>query len=178
MLYRATKIEKTSERKGSLFMKKELLKPKIDVVFHALFREENKKITGGLISDILGKEARVITTNKDRFMNLKTAEQKLGIIDLRTELEGGVKCNIEVQLLKQPAEIDRMLYYWSDAYSRQLVRGEDYRKLKKTISIIILDHEIDELKEIDELGIKWQIRNNKGKRECIKKIGKIEYHNG
>ncbi len=30
-------------------MKKELLKPKIDVVFHALFREENKNLTEALI---------------------------------------------------------------------------------------------------------------------------------
>lgn len=29
-------------------MKKELLKPKIDVVFHALFRQENKHLTEAL----------------------------------------------------------------------------------------------------------------------------------
>ena len=31
---------------------------------------------------------------------------------------------------------------------------------KKTISIIILDHEIENLKEMKELGTKWQIRDN------------------
>ena len=37
--------------------------------------------------------------------------------------------------------------------------------MHKTISIIILDHEINELKGIEELGIKWQIRDEKtGKR--------------
>ena len=78
-------------------MKRELLKPKIDVVFHALFREENKRITEGMIEDILGRRVRVITTNKDRYLNIKNPEQKLGIIDLRTELEDGIKCNIEIQ---------------------------------------------------------------------------------
>ena len=37
--------------------------------------------------------------------------------------------------------------------------------LHKTISIVILNHEIEILKGIEELGTKWQIRDNKtGKR--------------
>ena len=70
-------------------IEKELLKPKIDVVFHALFREENKKITEALISDILKEKVKIKTTNKDRFLNIKDPKQKLGIIDLRTEPETG-----------------------------------------------------------------------------------------
>lgn len=31
---------------------------------------------------------------------IKAPEQEFGIMDLRTELEGGVKCNIEVQIEK------------------------------------------------------------------------------
>ena len=37
-------ITKQEEKKGKL------LKPKIDIVFHALFREENKELLGQLIS--------------------------------------------------------------------------------------------------------------------------------
>ena len=50
-------------------MTMELLKPKIDVVFHSLFREENKRLTEGLISDILGEKVKVITTAKDRHID-------------------------------------------------------------------------------------------------------------
>ncbi|MBQ9297541.1 MAG: Rpn family recombination-promoting nuclease/putative transposase [Clostridia bacterium] len=143
----------------------ELLKPKIDVVFHALFREENKHLTEALISDILGKKVKIITKDKDRHLNLKYPEEKLGVMDLRTELEGGVKCNIEIQLRKYKNENERFLYYWANTYSRQLKRGEKYKELNKTISIIILDHEIQELEGIEELGTKWQIRDDKtGKR--------------
>lgn len=146
-------------------MEKELLKPKIDVVFHALFREENKNLTEALISDILGEKVKVITSDRDRHLNIKDPEQKFGIMDLRTELEGGVKCNIEVQVEEVDFETERFLYYWADAYSRQLERGTDYDILHKTISIIILDHELKELKDIEELGTKWQIRDEKtGKR--------------
>lgn len=140
---------------------KELLKPKVDVVFHALFREENKNLIESLISDILGQKVKVATTDLNRHLNIKIAEQKLGVMDLRTELEDGTKCNIEIQIEAQDYENERFLYYWADAYSRQLQRSEEYEKLHKTISIIILDHEIKELKGIEELDTKWQIRDDK-----------------
>lgn len=144
---------------------KKLLKPKIDVVFHALFREENKRLTEGLITDIIGQEVKIKTTDLNRHLDVKVAEQKLGIMDLRSELEDGTKCNIEIQLDNSICENERFLYYWSDAYSRQLLRGKEYEELRKTISIIILGHEIKELEGIKDLGVKWQIRDNvTGKR--------------
>ena len=75
---------------------KELLKPKVDVVFHALFRDENKKLTESLISDILGQNVKVKTSDLNRHLDIKVAQQKLGVMDLRTELEDGTKCNIEM----------------------------------------------------------------------------------
>lgn len=86
-------------------------------------------------------------------------------MDLRTELEDGTNCNIEIQLAEYEYENERFLYYWADAYSRQLEKGDNYNSLHKTISIIILDHEIEVLKGCENLGTKWQIRDDKtGKR--------------
>ena len=144
---------------------KGLLKPKIDVVFHALFREENKRLTEALITDILGEKVKIKTSDKDRHLNIKVPGQKLGVIDLRTELEDGTTCNIEIQLKEYDYENERFLYYWADSYSRQLERGKKYEILHKTISIIILDHEIKALEGIEKLGMKWQIRDEEsGKR--------------
>lgn len=148
-------------------MKQELLKPKVDVVFHALFREENRGLTEGLISDILGEKVKLISSNRDRHVQIKSPEQKLGVMDLRTELEGGIKCNIEIQLARQKFEKERILYYWADAYTRQLSRGEEYEQLKKTISIIIVDHEIELLRNLNNLGVKWQIRDNETGKQLL-----------
>ena len=104
------------EEKRNLREQGKLLLPKLDVVFHALFREENKDILGVLVSDIIKEEVKIKTIDKNRYVNIIEANDKLG------------------------------------------KRGEKYRILKKTISIAILDHEIEALKGIDELGIKWQIR--------------------
>ena len=144
---------------------KQLLKPKVDVVFRSLFRKENKHLTEALISDILGEKVKVRTTDKDRETVKKTAKDKLGVLDLRTELEGGDLCNIEIQLVEHKYEKERFLLYWADSYSNQLERGDLYDKLRRTIGIIIIDHELQELKGIEELGTKWQIRDEKtGKR--------------
>ena len=144
--------------------KVKLLEPTNDVVFHALFRNENKKLTESLISAILKEKVKIKTSDKDRYLNIKNAKQKYGIMDLRTELEDGTNCNIEIQMSKFTYEKERFLYYWADAYSRQLEKGNKYDKLHKTISIIILDHEIEELEGEEELGLKWQIRDKSGKR--------------
>ena len=58
------------------------------MVFHALFREENKDLLEELISDVMQEEVKVETTDKNRYVNVKTAQEKLGIMDLRAELEG------------------------------------------------------------------------------------------
>ncbi len=147
--------------------KKDLLIPKYDLVFHALFRAENKELTESLISAILGENIKIKTTDKDRHLNIKNPNQKFGIMDLRTELEDGTQCNIEIQLEAYENEKERFLYYWADAYSRQLKKTEIYDKLHKTISIVILDHEIEELKDEETLDTKWQIRDNKTGKKLL-----------
>ncbi len=136
-----------------------LLKPKYDVVFRALFGENNIKLAETFISDILGQKVK-IQHILDRHLNIKVAEQKLGIMDYRTILEDNTYCNIEIQLQEHDYEIERFLYYLADTYSRQLSNGEIYEELNKTISIVILDHEIEQLKDFNKLNVKWQMRDN------------------
>ena len=151
--------------KQSLLAQGKLLEPKLDVVFHALFREKNKDLLGALTSDILREEVKIKTTDKNRYVDIEEANDKLGVMDLRAELEDGAHCIIEIQLKHCENEPERILYYWADAYSRQIKRGDRFGKLEKTISIAILDHELEELRGMEEIGVKWQIRDEiTGKR--------------
>ena len=153
------------EQNQNLQEQGKLLLPKLDVVFHALFREENKDLLGALTSDILREEVKIKTTDKNRYVDIEEADDKLGVMDLRAELENGAHCIIEIQLKHCENEPERILFYWADAYSRQIKRGDRFGKLEKTISIAILDHELEELKGIEEIGVKWQIRDElTGKR--------------
>ncbi len=60
-----------------------------------------------------------------------------------------------------------MLYYWADTYTRQLLSGKGYIDLKKTISIVILNHEIEQIKGLENLGTKWQIRDSETGKKVL-----------
>ena len=137
----------------------ELLKPKIDVVFHALFRRSNNELLEAMLSTILESDVKIVN-NLDRHLNIISANEKLGVMDLRVQFEDGTYCNVEIQLKPYKYENERFLYYLANTYSRQLERGNTYEKIHKTISIIIVDYETEILKGLENLNVRWQMRDN------------------
>ena len=135
-----------------------LLKPKIDVVFHALFREGNEKITKAMIQAATKEKIQKVNLDNDRHIVGKYPEEKLGIVDLKATLDNGTICDIEIQLADNKDTAERFLFYWSRIYSGQLVKGDDYEKLNKVIGIIIIDYELEKTREIQNLSTKWKIR--------------------
>ena len=103
-----------------------LLQPKIDVVFHALFRRANNTLLEAMLSDILDTKVEIIE-NLDKHLDIATANEKLGVMDLRVKFKDGTYCNVEIQLKPYNFENERFLCYLSDTYSRQLERGEEYQ---------------------------------------------------
>lgn len=71
-----------------------------------------------------------------------------------------------MQILDKHNIEKRILFYWSRLYLKQLKRGENYRKLNRSISIIFLDYEIEKLKELP-IHTKWQIRNDKNGKTLL-----------
>ncbi|MGG7164698.1 Rpn family recombination-promoting nuclease/putative transposase [Clostridium ihumii] len=67
---------------------------------------------------------------------------KKSILDIRAESSIGTKINIEIQVLRTLHMPERSLYYWSKMYIEQLNIGEKYSKLKKTITINVLDFDL------------------------------------
>ena len=120
-----------------------LLKPKIDIVFHSLFRVGNEEITKAIIEAVTKEKIESINLNTDRHLIGKYPNEKTGILDLKAILNNGTICNIEIQLADNKDTAERFLYYWSKIYSGQLVKGEEYKKLNKVIGIIILDYEFE-----------------------------------
>jgi len=143
-----------------------LLKPKIDVVFHALFRRANNILLESMISAILETKVKIIE-NLDRHLDIALADEKLGIMDLRVRFEDGTYCNVEIQLKPYKYENERFLYYLSNTYSRQLERGEKYQEIQKTISIVLVDHEVEVLKGIEDLNVRWHMRDNTTGRRML-----------
>ena len=145
----------------------ELLKPRGDIVFQALFAENKYNITQSLISDILGEEVEIIDIKTDSTIARKYPTDKGGRLDLRTKFKDGTICQVEMQMSEDKDIVKRILYYWSRTYSKQLKAGDEYKDLKKTIGIVITNYEIKELKGIDELDSKWQITCDKNDKRIL-----------
>lgn len=147
--------------------RKELLKPKYDVVFQALFQGNKENITEDLITDIIGEKVKIVEIKTDETLVREYPDEKLGRLDLKTKFEDGTICQIEMQLANQKNLIERILYYWSKTYSGQLKRGDSFSKLEKTIGIIITDFEIKEMEGIERLDNKWQIMETREDRKIL-----------
>ena len=117
----------------------DIISPKMDFCAKELFA--NETIRKYFISDVTG--IRVEDIKSVRLCNpflRHRRNQKEGILDVLTELNDDTKVNIEIQLKMQAYWDRRSLFYLSKMYTEDLRVGEDYNKLKKSISISILDY--------------------------------------
>ena len=135
-----------------------LLRPKNDVVFQALFTRGKEKITKDLLEKILRMKIHSIELDKSKDLLNENKNDKNGRLDLRAVINDNIECDIEVQLSTHEKMIPRFLLYWAKMYSANLKVGDEYSKLRRTISIIIVDGELPEFKEIKKAQTNWQIR--------------------
>ena len=131
--------------------------PKMDIIFQAIFGEVgSENITKDFLEKILKRKIEKISLDKNPILRRELKDDKLGVLDIVTELDGKEKCNIEMQLIDKNNIIERMLYYWSKMYTRQIKAGEDYDKLEKTIVILVADFNIKGLEKV-EYHSTWKI---------------------
>ncbi len=69
-------------------------------------------------------------------------EQKGSRLDIKAETETGELIDVEMQIGVDLHMVGRTLFYWSQMFAGQLVVGESYGKLRRTISINILNFKL------------------------------------
>ena len=146
--------------------KKELLKPKIDVVFQCLFSKDNEEITKSFVEVLLEEKIEKITINNDKDLIRKKPTDKLGVLDLELDINDKEKVDVEIQISDKGDFVKRLLWYYSKLYSKQIEKGEYYDKIKKVVLIAIVDFDLKEIKEFKEMETIWRIIETK-KREKI-----------
>ena len=52
----------------------------------------------------------------------------------------------------------RIMFYWSKLFTSSISSGEEYSKLEKTIAIIFIDFELENLIDIPKYATKWNVR--------------------
>lgn len=117
------------------------INPKVDFAFKKLFgSEENKDLLISFINSILSEDEQIKNIQLKNPYNIANYKSdKMSILDIKAEDENGVWYDIEMQLAEQVFYEKRAFYYWAKVYSDQLESGYNYDKLRKTISINILD---------------------------------------
>ena len=119
----------------------DLLLPKYDFVFKRIFGDsKHTAILINFLNSIVQCKQPII---KVKLENVEITPEILGEkwsrLDVLATTQDGEIINIEIQLNNKGNTIPRALFYWSKLFSRQLLTGEDYSHLKRTIAITILD---------------------------------------
>lgn len=154
--------------------KKELLKPKNDIVFQSLFTQKNENITKNFISAIMEENITKIEINTEKELYRERPEDKLGILDLEAEINNKEKVDIEIQLIDRKNLVERILYYFSKLYISTIKKGQDYLSAQRVVIIAIIDYDLDLTKEIKEMETIWDIRERKNNNLML--TDKLELH--
>ncbi len=153
----------------------ELLNLTKDLVFQELFgKQKNKDITAHLLSLILKREIKNIDLDVNKRMLGNRENSKTGRLDIRAKFNDGEDCNIELQVEPYPYMDKRMLEYWGSMYDAKINSGDSYEVLKPTISILITDYKITNLKHISKYHTVWNLREKDFKDTIL--INDIEMH--
>lgn len=145
-------------------MGKTRLLPKNDLVFQRIFGKiGNENIAKRFIELIIEEKIETIDLDVNKELIRDKEEEKLGRLDVRAKLNGGISCNIEIQLKDQNNMEKRTLYYWAKLHSGQLKQGENYNNTKRTISIIIMGENLNKLKKVSSYHTKWKLREEEQK---------------
>lgn len=118
---------------------------KNDVMFKAVFGRENEECKAaliGMLNLILERKEDPIQSviYKNPFNVRETDAQKEGVLDIKAETNRGELLDIEMQFTEDEEIVERNLYYHCGMVMQGLATGEKYGKLKKTISISILNY--------------------------------------
>ena len=121
-----------------------IMRPVVDFVFKLLFGDAKRtERLESLLSSILKlpKEEFENITIINPELQKEFINDKYGILDIRASLKDGKQINIEIQVLPFPLMPERTLYYWAKLYTQQMKAGDNYKELKKCITINILDYD-------------------------------------
>lgn len=149
--------------------------PTNDYVFKRIFgKVGNEFITKEFLSVILDRKLMSVNLEGNTILEKELLDDKLGILDIKAKLDNNILCDIEMQVINNKNIEKRILYYWSKLYSSGIKSGENYDKLNKTISILLINYELNNLKDILKGHTEWKIREKNFKNTVLTDI--LEIH--
>lgn len=117
-------------------------KPKLDLVFKNIFgKEENKDVLIDFLScvlDLYPSSIKSITILNSEILP-ESISKKFSCLDLKLQLNDNKIIDVEIQVNNYHDYCERSLYYWAKIFSNQLAVAENYKSLKDTVLISVVD---------------------------------------
>jgi len=119
------------------------LSPCNDLVFKLLFGDARN--TGPLTDFLkatldLPVEDFLDIVLVDPHLTGESVDDKRGILDVKAKTATGKMIDIEIQVTERPQMRERIVFYLSRMVAEQIGRGESYRKIERSICILITDY--------------------------------------
>ncbi|MGL5378712.1 Rpn family recombination-promoting nuclease/putative transposase [Clostridium sp.] len=118
-----------------------LLSPRVDFVFKKIFgNEQHPNILISFLNAVLNQKdvitsVKILNTDIDK----EHIDDKYSRLDIKATTNNKEHINIEIQVKNEYNMVKRSMYYWSKMYEGQIIEGDDYDKLARTVCINILD---------------------------------------
>ena len=144
-------IEKNKENKK--FM------PTNDFFFKKIFGSVgSEKITKSLLEAILKIDITAIDLDKNPITEKDVLDDKLGVMDIRLEINGNIDCDVEMEMINRGNIEIRLMRYVSKIFIKGLKVGEKYVEAKDSIAILIANFEIAKHKEVKKILTEYEMR--------------------
>lgn len=134
--------------------------PRVDYAFKKVFGSEaNVPLLADLLHAVLKPARRIVHLQiLNPFNDKDAADDKLSVLDIRARDELGRNYNVEMQLFGSHVHLQRILYYWAVLHGDQLREGDNYTKLRTTISIAIVNSVL--FPEVPDYHLDFQLRES------------------
>ena len=149
----------------------EMYTPTNDVIFKYLFgREQNKKLLEGLIKAFLDLEVEIQEVQEESTMPSSYIGGKEFRLDILAKTKEGMLIDIEVQTQDYKEIADRLALYPSRMGSNELKKGEEYKQVKRVISMWIFREYFELTKEDKKYVTTWNWREKSSQKVLTDKL--------
>ena len=133
--------------------------PTNDFIFKKIFGSVgSEKITTSLLEAILKIDITAIDLDKNPITEKEVLDDKLGVMDIRLEINGNVDCDVEMEMVNRGNIEIRLMRYVSKIFIRGLKVGEDYIEAKDSIAILVANFELAKHKDVKKILTEYEMR--------------------
>ena len=144
--------------------------PTNDVIFKCLLGNPgNERITKSFLKHITGEEIEEISTNFKLELLKEKPKDKQMVADLIAKDKYLQKYIVEMQRKAYDYLPDRFIAYLSKTYVADIKVKEDYKKLKRTVLVVLMEEDFPNLENIQEYHTVWHYREENHREKILTK---------